>query len=953
MKFLIFFFLFSVVFSVNPVVSLDTAPELVLPNFSMTSIDTVIEVKSAISDNFKIFRVSDGKKIICNIFNIKERKFIKARFIKTNDFLVVQKGDKEVKYELRLLPGYLSLLPPLIAIFLAFVTKDVIISLLLGVFVGGIFVYNMNPFTSVLRVTDNYILNALYDKDHLSIILFSMVLGGMIGIISNSGGAKGIVNVLSRFVKNCRTGQLSTWMMGIVIFFDDYANTLLVGNTMRPLSDKLRISREKLSYIVDSTAAPVASLFVVSTWIGYELGQISEALKSISIQSAIAIEYQKMSAIAIFIKTIPFRFYAIFTLFFVVLIATMLRDFGPMYHAEKRARRNGKLYDDDAKPLSSLDQLMDSKKEIWVTAFVPIVSLILIVISGLWFTGRNAILANGGPIALAKAGLHDILGSSASMDVLIWGSFLSTFIAVIVSVLYKALTIKECVEAWVNGLKSMLLAMIILVLSWSLSSVCKDLFTSQYVGEIAKSHISYIYFPVLIFCLSGFIAFSTGTSWGTMGILFPIAIPVSFELVVSLPADYAHNIILGTIAAVLSGASFGDHCSPISDTTIMSSMASGCDHIDHVKTQIPYAFTSGLISGVMGFTLIGMGVSPFISIILGCSLLAAILGIFGKKTDEKTVMNEIMSDMKSNDIKIKENAIYDLGTFKTSEASETLVRYFLTSDSRDNDKMHDLVLELGAGAYSYIVDQLGKDNCRTLAALRMISELIKQHNIHDLKQSLLVQKLDVILKSKAESDDVMIKAMVIAGQLKLFDLLQNILDLLESSNTRIKATAVLTFGMLGSSDVFEKLREIIRKSDGRIRANAIESLIYLSGIDQNRIKEIVSPFISDENYRIRTVSKRVLFKVSEDKGIIESFLKDYNQAKSLNEKLSIIFVLGEISNITAIRMLLRFLETETDPVCTQKIIELIRKKGQTSILPFINEFLTKNCKGSIGDVGQL
>ncbi len=522
--------------------------------------------------------------------------------------------------ELRSIPGYLSILPPLLAIVLALLLRQVIVSLFAGVWLGAVFVFGYDPFGGFLRVLDHYIINALADPDHMSIIAFSMLFGGMVGVISKSGGTLGIAGQLTRIARTARGGQLATWLLGFVIFFDDYANSLIVGNTMRPITDRLRVSREKLAFLVDATAAPVTAVLFISTWIGYEVGLIDAAMKSVDLQAH--------NAYAVFLDMLPYSFYPILTLFFGFLIAATGRDFGPMARAEQRARHTGKLFRDGAQLATDLTDSSavlpaDDVAPRWWNAAIPIAVVVLGALGGLYYTGYEAIAAAGG----TDYGIGNIIGQANSYQALLWASLLSCVVAILLAVGQGILRITEAMDAWFNGLKSMLLAMLILTLAWSIGQITAELHTADYLVQILKGNLPPLWLPTLTFLVAAVISFSTGTSWGTMGIMMPIVIPLSVVLGqdAGLAADPAYVITLGTIASVLAGAVFGDHCSPISDTTILSSMASACDHIDHVRTQLPYALLIGLVSVLFGLIPAALGFSPWLSIAVSIFTLAAVL----------------------------------------------------------------------------------------------------------------------------------------------------------------------------------------------------------------------------------------------------------------------------------------------------------------------------------------
>lgn len=527
---------------------------------------------------------------------------------------------------IRVIPGYFSLLPPLLAILLALIFRQVLVALFSGIWLGATFLWGYNPFTGLLRVLDHYMIQSLLDPDHVAIVLFSMMLGGMVGILSHSGGTQGIVRKLSRWAGTPARGQFITWLMGLFIFFDDYANTLLVGNTMRSFTDRLRISREKLAYLVDSTAAPVTSLAVLSTWIGFELGLMQSAFNSLGLDQNVYF---------VFLQTIPYRFYSLFTIIFVFLIAVVGRDFGPMLKAERRARRTGRVLSEKASPL--FDAMFDQERpthEIpyrWFNAVIPVLVVIFITMAGLYFDGRMACMASG----MMSPGLRDIAGAANPFPVLMWASFFGTVTAAVLALLQRILNLRQTVNAWIAGCKSMLIAMIILVLAWGIGQICMDLHTADYIIEATRGLFSPVFMPLLTFVIAALISFATGTSWGTMSILVPIVIPLAYQFTrdASMAPDISHAIFVGTLASVLSGAVFGDHCSPISDTTIMSSMSSGADHVDHVRTQIPYAVLVALVSIFVGYLPLGLGLKPILSLPLGIFFISGLLLILGHKTD--------------------------------------------------------------------------------------------------------------------------------------------------------------------------------------------------------------------------------------------------------------------------------------------------------------------------------
>ncbi|MCG8605423.1 Na+/H+ antiporter NhaC family protein, partial [bacterium] len=500
-----------------------------------------------------------------------------------------------------------------------------LLSLFAGIWLGAIFIYDYNPFIAFMRTIDNFLLNALANSSNASILIFSMTLGGMVGVISRAGGTQGIVQKLAKYAKHARSGQLATWGMGILIFFDDYANSLIVGNTMRPFTDRLRISREKLSYLVDSTAAPVASIALISTWVGYQVGLIDQAAKALGIQQ---------SAYQMFLASIPYATYSILALVFVFLIGWTLRDFGPMRTAELRARNSGEVLRNGSQPLtdsSALDFLAGSDTPLrWYNALIPILLVIVVTFSGLYFSGHAAL-----GDAAETAPLGTIFGAANSFAVLLWASFTGLAAACILALGQRILSLKDTIAAIVNGYKSMLLACMILVLAWAIGNMCQNLGTANYIISITEDILSPRVIPVVTFLAAAFIAFSTGTSWATMAILTPIVVPIAYKFpaAAGLSGDVTNDILIATIGAVLSGAVLGDHCSPISDTTILSSMASAADHVDHVRTQMPYALLVGLVACLTGYIPSGWGLSSIVSILLGTAILTTAVFVIGKKPE--------------------------------------------------------------------------------------------------------------------------------------------------------------------------------------------------------------------------------------------------------------------------------------------------------------------------------
>jgi Na+/H+ antiporter NhaC len=519
---------------------------------------------------------------------------------------------QEARIQVRAVPGWLSLIPPLLAIGLALAFRDVLVSLYLGVFSGALILAHGNPVTAFTSSVDRFIRTALADPDHASIVVFTLLLGGMVGVVVKSGGTQGVVDRLATYATSQKRGQVATWLMGMAIFFDDYANTLVVGPTMRPIADRLRISREKLAYIVDSTAAPIASLMPISTWIGFELGLLRDALAQIELE---------VSAFSVFIGSIPYRFYPIFALLLVLAVALSGRDAGPMLRAERRAHSTGQvvapgdtpLADPAAAGLAPPEEVTPRARN----AALPILTVIAVTVGGLYVTG----VGEADPELAGIERLREVFGAADSYTALLWASLAGVVVALLCGALQPGLALRQSMSGLVEGFKTMVMAVVVLVLAWSLGQVTADLQTADYVVGLTEGVLSPRLVPALVFLIAAAIAFATGTSWATMAILTPLVVPLIHRLALGAglaPGSETYMVLLlGTVSSVLAGSVWGDHCSPISDTTILSSLATGCDLIAHVRTQLPYAVGLGILGILLGDLPAAFGLSPWISLAAG------------------------------------------------------------------------------------------------------------------------------------------------------------------------------------------------------------------------------------------------------------------------------------------------------------------------------------------------
>jgi Na+/H+ antiporter NhaC len=523
--------------------------------------------------------------------------------------------------------GWWSLVPPAVAIILAIVSRRVVLSLLAGITVGTVILKDWsadwNPISVIEELTEAHLWPSLANEDHLRVFAFTSLMGAMIGVIQRCGGMNGVVNSLAPLARSRRGGQILTWLLGLIIFIDDYANTLLLGHTMRPLADRLRISREKLAYLVDSTAAPVSGLALISTWVAGEIGYIEEGFKSLDLGSAAVVD-----GFGVFVATIPYRFYVLFALLLVPLVGLLGRDFGPMLQAERQATRShaGRSTKEAAPQQHAHHR--------WYNAVLPVLVTIIVTVWLLVVTGsREAEIPLSG--SLSWQTLVNVFGSGDSYLSLVYGSLAGLFSAALLAWTQRILTGAEIREAAFEGARLVIPALTILWLAWALSGLTGSdhLGTGEYLGSLLERAIDVRWMPTMVFILSSLVAFSTGTSWGTMGILMPIVVGATYQMLGTQTgsADPEHVLMVASIGSVLAGAIFGDHCSPISDTTVLSSQASGCDHVSHVWTQIPYALLAATVSVVLGTIPVGFGLPVWPLLGIGSVLLVVALLVVGRR----------------------------------------------------------------------------------------------------------------------------------------------------------------------------------------------------------------------------------------------------------------------------------------------------------------------------------
>ncbi|WP_251341956.1 Na+/H+ antiporter NhaC family protein [Haloplanus halophilus] len=506
--------------------------------------------------------------------------------------------------------GALSLVPPLFAIGLAIVTRKAVLSLFLGVWSGGVI------FTGGVGLgqTFDWIAASIGESTfHAQILIFTLLLGSAVAMIWRLGGSHAVRDWAIARLDTRRKVGVAAWLLGLLLFFDDYANTAVVGSTMRDVSDHLRISREKLSYLVDSTAAPVATL-AISSWVAFQLSMIESGYEATDLAAS-----EVPNSFAVFLRSIPYNTYAILAIVMVGIVVLSGRDYGEMLAAERRAAETGKVTRDDARPMQDVSAELGEptvEDPRLVAFFLPIGVLIGVTLGSALWTGYSP-----------GAGLYDTIVGADYAVALIFGSFAMVASTYAIGVATDRLSLGESVDTTIEGFGVMLTAVTILVLAWSIGNVVEALGTGEYVGRIAGQVLDPAVLPVVVMFTGAFIAFSTGSSWGTMGIVTPIAVPVAWDL------TGGHAMVAAVVGAVFSGAIFGDHASPISDTTVLSATFTGADLIDHVRTQLYYAVTVVVVAAtlliVWGYTrlnpwyLLPVGALALVGLVYGLSTLDA------------------------------------------------------------------------------------------------------------------------------------------------------------------------------------------------------------------------------------------------------------------------------------------------------------------------------------------
>ncbi len=554
--------------------------------------------------------------------------------------------------------GAWILMPPLVAFAMAILTRRIVLSLVVGIFAGSLLMANGNPFAALGQTWETHLWPTLTDPGKLRLYSFTIVMGALVGVITVTGGMRSLINGLIPLARTRRRGQMATWLMGMLVFFDDYASTILIGNTLRPLCDRLRISRAKLAYIIDSTAAPTASLALVSTWIAVEIDYISDGLVASGLDGSLAFEA--------FVSTIPYRFYVLMSLVLVPITVMMQRDLGAMHKAESGCLAAANVSEEATDTEAGTDD-----RYRWLLAVLPILAMLVVVIVGLFVTGQRALAEQ------STAGLNSelngfpwirqVLGAASSSASLQYGAMVALAVAMGLPLAMRTMSMTQLTEGATSGIRIILPAVAVLWAASALSRMTSDrsvtgdvasrpyefqdhrLYAADYLAGLLSGdtnasssnapesqRFSTSIMPTVSFLLAAIVAFCTGTSYGTMGILLPMVIPlVCRMLALEVEVSLSDPIFLATAAGVLSGAVFGDHCSPISDTTILSSQSAGCDHLTHVWTQAPYAALAAVVSVMLGTLPIGFGVSVWYLLPAQMVALVVCTRVFGRKANDR------------------------------------------------------------------------------------------------------------------------------------------------------------------------------------------------------------------------------------------------------------------------------------------------------------------------------
>lgn len=535
--------------------------------------------------------------------------------------------------ELGVALGAVSLLPIVVAVGLSFITGNVILSLLMGYIVGVVMLTVLGGSRmaevpgQILSECCSGIIATISEPSNASVLVLCIAVGGLVEVLRSVGGFDVIAHRLERRINSPRKANLLAQLFCMLFFFDDYANALISGPVLQPMMDRAGLSRERLSYIVDSTAAPLAGIAVISSWVAVEVSVIDEGLTVAGLE---------ISGFELFLRSIPYCFYCVFCMVCVLETTLLNREYGPMLQAEQRARRAAQSV--KAKRSTASESASDEKnsRRVFVCAFCTLLLFVTALLS-FYTQGRGAAEAAGKVLTNEKfsfALLSTVLAHADTIFLILCAVMLCTVTAVILAQILAILPVKDGISSWLKGAEELMPTLTILLLAWSLAETVKDLGTVYYVVEIISAGVPHFLVPTLIFVCCCLISFASG-SYGCMFMVMPMAIPVASAVMGAENMRTDSPFLLLCVAAVLSGSIFGDHCSPMTDCTVLAALGSGCEIMDHVKTQLPYALTVSAVTVVFGTLLTALGVSVWVSLLLGCAALALIIFFVGRRPEQQ------------------------------------------------------------------------------------------------------------------------------------------------------------------------------------------------------------------------------------------------------------------------------------------------------------------------------
>ena len=522
--------------------------------------------------------------------------------------------------------GTITLMPTILAIVLVFITKNILFSLLIG-FISGVIIITTSYATSIYQTVPMFlnnvvdsIKNVALDIENIEVAILCLAIGGMVEIVRSSGGFDALAQKLTVRIDTPREAGITAGLLGLLIFFDDYANALIVGPIMKPIVDRVKVSREKLAYIVDSTCAPVAGISLVSSWIGVEISSIQTGLDAIG---------SNLDSFSLFINSIPYSFYCIFAISFVFIGSLLDRDFGPMLTAEKRAKALSE------KTINNNETKL-AKSNLRKRIFVSVGSVLLLVtfaVIAFYVTGKNNAVLAGALNINSSFNIENILiaiSYADTINLISLAAILSSIFALIFGLVFKLFNFKDAISSFVQGMKSIFSTILLLFFAWCLADVIYKMGTTSFAVEIISANVPAVLVPLLIYITCCIISLTSG-SFGTMFVVMPLAIPLATRLISMGVNIDASTYLYLCIGSVIAGSIFGDHCSPVTDCTILAATSTDCQTLDHCISQLPYATVSLIISIVCGIILTSIGVKVQLTILIGLMVQTVVLLVIGKK----------------------------------------------------------------------------------------------------------------------------------------------------------------------------------------------------------------------------------------------------------------------------------------------------------------------------------